>query len=99
MVDDLRLRVAEETRGRLLLRQVVVRAARHDHLVALALEPLDEMRSEEPGAARDERLHFLPQSTRPIQPARFAAYQRIVCRTPSSHETSGFQPVSALSFS
>ena len=39
------------------------------------------------------------QSTRPIQRSRFSAYQAIVCRTPSSHETRGSQPVSPWSFS
>ena len=39
------------------------------------------------------------QSTRPIQRSRFSAYQAIVCRIPSSHETLGSQPVSRVSFS
>jgi len=39
------------------------------------------------------------QSTRPIQRSRFSAYQRIVCSTPSSHETFGIQPVSRVSLS
>jgi len=39
------------------------------------------------------------QSTRPIQRSRFSAYHLIVSRTPSSHETFGSQPVSAVSFS
>ena len=39
------------------------------------------------------------QSTRPIHLCWFSAYQRIVCSTPSSHETFGIQPVSAVSFS
>ena len=39
------------------------------------------------------------QSTRPSQRSRFSAYQRIVRRMPSSHETFGSQPVSACSLS
>ena len=39
------------------------------------------------------------QSTRPIQRSWFSAYQRIVRSTPSSHDTWGCQPVSAVSFS
>ena len=71
-------------------------------LDALGLEPLDEMRAEEAAAARDEvRIRCQScggradgsQSTRPSQPSRFSAYHSIVCGTPSSHETCGFQPV------
>ena len=56
------------------------------------------------GARADDQdgLSGLPvesQSTRPIQRSRFSAYQRIVCRTPSSHETCGSQPVSRVSLS
>ena len=100
VVDDLGLGVVEEASRGLLVREVVVGAAGDNHLVAVALQTLDEVRAEEAGAAGDERFHPpVLQSTRPIQLARLAAYQRIVCRTPSSHETSGCQPVSALSFS
>ena len=46
-----------------------------------------------------DRAPAVSQSTRPSQRSRCSAYQRIVCRTPSSHETSGCQPVSRVSFS
>jgi hypothetical protein len=98
--DELRLRLLEEARCVLLAREVVVGRARNNDLPAVLLEPLDEVRADKAGASRHERLHqTLLQSTRPIQPARFAAYQAMVWRTPSSQETSGFQPVSADSFS
>ena len=102
---DLGPRVVEEARGVVGPRQVVVAAPRGDDLVTVALEPLDEMRAEEAAPACDERPHRaaagveVSQSTRPIQRARFSAYQAIVFATPSSHETSGSQPVSRCSFS
>ena len=55
--DDLGLGVAEEARGVVLVREVVVRAARDDDVVARGFEPLDEVRAEEPAATGDERLH------------------------------------------
>src|SRR5262249_59717475 len=82
--DELWLRVAEEACRVLLAREVVVGAARHDDLVAVTLQPLDEVRAEEPAAACDERRHSTgegvatAQSTRPIQRARLAAYPAIV---------------------
>ena len=105
--DDLGIGVAEEARGVVLMREVVVGAARDDDLVAAGLEPLDEVGAEKARAAGDERSHSTgagagagaPQSTRPAHLARLSEYHAIVCRTPSSHETSGCQPVSRASFS
>ena len=45
---DLGLGVAEEARGVVLVREVVVGAAGDDDLVAAGLQPLDEMRAEKP---------------------------------------------------
>ena len=102
--DELRTRVFEEARSVSLDREVVVRAARHEDVVAVVLQPLDEVRAEEPTAACDGRSHTgerigLSQSTRPIQRSRFSAYQAIVFAMPSSHEVCGSQPVSRFSFS
>src|SRR5204863_9908357 len=105
MNDELRLGVGEQPRGVVGARQVVLGAARDDDVVPLLLEAFDDVRAEEAGAAGDECPHALAgvaaaaQSTRPTQRWRFSAYQRIVCRTPSSHETAGCQPVSRASFS
>ena len=44
----------------------------------------------------DGGVASVSQSTRPSQRSRFSAYQRIVRRTPSSHETFGSQPVSRV---
>ena len=52
--DELRPRVGEEPRGGLHRRQVVVAASRGEDLVAVALEPLDEVGAEEAAAAGDE---------------------------------------------
>ena len=103
--DDLRLAPSRRAARVVPAGQVVLGPARNDDLVAALPQPLDEERAEEPGAARDESLHYAAalvpciQSTRPTQLSRFAAYQAIVRRTPSSQETFGFQPVSAFSLS
>ena len=106
--DELGVGVAEHALGVLAACQVVVDLACGDDVVAVALEPLDEVRAEEPAAAGDQDPAHLTgalccalasQSTRPIHLSRFAAYQAIVRATPSSHETSGSQPVSRASFS
>ena len=104
--DDLGPRLGEQPLGVVEAREVVVPPPRGHDLVPLALEPLGEVRAEEPASAGDEDpAHVartgcgLSQSTRPSQRLRFSAYQRIVRRTPSSHETSGRQPVSSWSFS
>ena len=103
--DDLRLGLAEQPHGVVLVREVVLGAARDDDLVATRLEPLDEMGAEKARAAGDERLHSTgagdgaDQSTRPDHLSRLSAYHAIVRRTPSSQETSGCQPVSRASFS
>ena len=55
--DEVGLRILEETRGRLHRGQVVIVASRCNDVVAVALEPLGEVRSEEPAAARDEDPH------------------------------------------
>ena len=57
MEDDLRLGLAEQPRGVVLVREVVVGAARERDVVSRRLEPLDEVRAEKPLAAGDERLH------------------------------------------
>src|SRR5207247_2623780 len=104
MEDARRLRVAEEPFAVLPAREVVVAPPRDEDIVPFPLEPLDEVRAEEPAAARDEDPHAgersaVSQSTRPIQRSRFVAYHAIVCATPSSQDTVGFQPVSRFSFS
>ncbi len=102
MEHDLRLRRNEQPRRIVPASEVVLGPARHDDLVASPLQSLDEKRAEEPGPSRDEDFHPRRpaiQSTRPTQLSRFAAYQAIVRRTPSSHETFGVQPVSASSLS
>ena len=100
--------VVESPFGILAQREVVVVSPHREHVVAVLLQPFDEVRPEEAAAARDERSHVdfvatvgsrVIQSTRPIQRWRLAAYHSIVCATPSSHVTSGSQPVSAFSFS
>jgi hypothetical protein len=104
---ELGLRVVEEALGVLPAREVVVTAARDDRLDPLGLESLDDVGSQEPAAAGDQRPHpvltvgavYGSQSTRPIQRSRLFAYHWIVLRMPSSHETCGSQPVSRFSFS
>ena len=105
---DLRLGLVEQP-GRVgHVGEVDLDAPRDGDVVAVGLEALDEVRAEEPATACDENpAHDVgaigapveSQSTRPIQRSRFSAYQRIVCRTPSSHETCGIQPVSRVSLS
>ena len=104
--DELGPRVGEQPRRVVHRGQVVVARRGREDLVPVGLEPLDEVRAEEAAAAGDEdALHVwrgapvVSQSTRPIQRSRFSAYQAIVRRTPSSHETFGSQPVSPCSFS
>src|SRR5439155_956779 len=71
--DDLRVRLAEEPRSPVLVREVVLGAARDDDVVSRRLEALDDVRAEETGAAGDEGPHDeetgarvgLSQSTRP----------------------------------
>ena len=104
VVHALGLGVAKESLGVFPLRQVVVGPARYEDVVAVCLEPLDEVRAEKAASPRHEGLHAgarvcVSQSTRPIQRGRFSAYHAIVRATPSSHETCGSQPVSRLSFS
>src|SRR5215472_8020110 len=109
MEDALGLRVDEQALGVVPAREVVLAPRRREDIVPVGLEPLDEVRAEKPASAGDERPHLFAaatvgmpvesQSTRPIQRARFRAYQSIVFATPSSHETSGSQPVSRCSFS
>jgi hypothetical protein len=106
MKDELRLCPVEEALGVVEARQVVVAAARSDDVVAIALQPLDQVRAQEPRAAGHHypghacsTFSWLSQSTRPIQRSRLAAYQRIVRSTPSSHEIFGSQPVSRFSLS
>ena len=96
---------AKQARGVVPAGQVVVGPARHERVLALRPEAVDEVRAEEAAAAGDEDpAHVFAgarfsQSTRPIQRSRFSAYQRIVRRTPSSQLTFGSQPVSRFSFS
>src|SRR5207302_9750814 len=106
--DALGVGVAEHALGVLDAGQIVLGAARGDDVVTVALEPLDEVRPEEPAPAGDQDPAHLTgalccalasQSTRPIHLSRFAAYQAIVLAMPSSQETSGSQPVSRPSFS
>ena len=107
--DALRIGLLEHALGVLRARQVVARLPCGKDVVTLGLESLDEMRAEEPAAAGDEDPHrscaatvglpVLSQSTRPIQRSRFSAYHAIVLAIPSSHDMSGSQPVSSLSFS
>src|SRR5207237_10167458 len=78
--------------------------ARDEDVVTVALQPLDQVRSQEAPPAGDEDPHAgdrsaASQSTRPIQRSRFAAYHAIVRETPSSQGTVGSQPVSRFSFS
>ena len=102
---ELRPGIVEQPRRVFRTRQVVVAAACREDLVPAALEALDQVRPQEAAPACDECPHRaaagarVSQSTRPIQRARFSAYQAIVFATPSSHETSGSQPVSRWSFS
>src|SRR5262249_50630831 len=105
--DELGARVLEEPHDVVLPAEVVPGAPRHGDLVTTALELLDHVRAEEAGSARDEHPRHRvtwgapvgSQSTRPIQRSRLSAYQRIVCRTPSSQLTLGSQPVSSVSLS
>src|SRR6476469_7389893 len=87
-------------------REVVLLPPRNEDVVAGRFEACHQVRPEKSTASRYERAaHFdsararVIQSTRPTHRSRFSAYQRIVRRTPSSHETFGTQPVSSLSFS
>ena len=100
--DELGLRIVEQPGGVALVRQVVVGAAGDEGIVAARAEAVDEVRAEESAAPGDQdpcHCDELSQSTRPIHRSRFSAYQRIVCRTPSSQLTFGSQPVSRFSFS
>ena len=103
--DQLGADVREQARGVVPAGQVVVGPARHERVLALRPEAVDQVRAEEAAAAGDEDpAHVFAgarfsQSTRPIQRSRFSAYQRIVRRTPSSQLTFGSQPVSRFSFS
>ena len=106
VVDDLGACAGEQPLDVIGHRQVVVLAPRHEHLVPVRFEFRDEVRAEEACPASDDRPHRIGtvppvgiQSTRPIQRSRWAAYQSMQRVTPSSHETSGSQPVSAWSFS
>ena len=59
----------------------------------------DEPASVEPHARAVPAVFPVSQSTRPTQRSRFAAYQAIVRRTPSSQLTHGSHPVSLRSLS
>ena len=54
---DLGVGVVEHTRRVVHRGEVVVGAARGEHLVPVGLEPLDEVRAEEASAAGDQDLH------------------------------------------
>ena len=105
--DELRPRVGEQPLRVVVARQVVVAPPGDEDVVPVALEPLDEMRAEEPAAAGDEDVVSCLRvrargaaSRRGRASARgCAAYHWIVRRTPSSHETFGSQPVSRCSLS
>jgi hypothetical protein len=104
VVDDFGLRVGEQPLRVVGEREVVVRAPRDEDIVAVVVQPLDEMGAEEAAAAGDGRSHTgaragVSQSTRPSQRSRFSAYHAIVFAMPSSHDTRGCQPVSRFSFS
>ena len=57
MKDEVGPRLREEPGGVLHRRQVVVAAARHDDLLPVGLEALDEVRADEATAAGDEYAH------------------------------------------
>ena len=107
MEDELGLRVGEQPRDVVGECEVVLGPARDEGIVAVLPQPFDEVRPDEPSAARDEDAGHVVgelfgaviQSTRPSHRGRFAAYHAIVSATPSSQETRGSQPVSRLSFS
>ena len=55
--DELRARVLEQAGRRVHRRQVVVTAARREHVVAVRCQPLGQPRAQEAAAAGDERPH------------------------------------------
>ena len=107
MKDELGPDIAEEAFDLSRVGEVAFLARWRERLLTLLVKPGDDMRAQEAVAARHENPHRTAtgrrcessQSTRPIQRSRFAAYQAIVWRMPSSHDTRGIHPVSRFSLS
>src|SRR5436190_1730222 len=103
--DPLRTSLVEQALRVVPARQVVVVPPWDDDVVALPLQPPDDLRPEEAATAGDKDSHararsvVVSQSTRPIHRSRFAAYHLIVREMPSSHDIIGSQPASRFSFS